>query len=1052
MVDSYPTRESLGTLITVGFVVYITSRGGMSEWSIVHDSKSCVPKGPWVQIPLPPFLINGILLTRMSYTNEKSIQAPSNAEIEAKVLVLDRECRVLSFTPSLKSSFLIGDQDIGKSIYNLTELLKFSPNLVEDTQKVLRTGLTLDREVLWGDSHCLLQKIDGCPDASGGIQFLVVSYFATEGFQQILNAKQKSDELRKCVMDAVLSNLCVLDREGYILEVNEGWNKFSESNGAVISEKTGRGSNYLAICRAAADSEESIDAQRAANGISDVLSGRIDSFEMEYPCHSPDEMRWFLMRVTALKRPEGGAIVSHIDVSFRKKAEFAIRESEQRFKMMSDQAPVLIWMTDESGRGIFFNRMWLEFTNHSDEQDLVSEWQKFVHPEDLETLTKMYWDAIHDQQSIRHEFRFRHHKLGYRWLMLVGVPRYGSQKEYLGHIGACTDISDLKRLENELRLAMDSAQQAYAAKSIFLATMSHEIRTPLNAIIGMSSVLLDMNLNPEQAEIANIVNSTGESLLSLVSGILDYSKMESGRIDLEHRSFVLEGPLFNAIEAVYRLAQNEGLRFSYIIDSELPMYVMGDSTRVYQVSLNLLSNALKFTKSGMVNIAVSATEDAEKPMIQIRVTDTGIGIEEQALKRIFEPFLQEDSSTTRNYGGTGLGLAICKKIVEVMGGRIWVSSQKGVGSAFFVEFPLIAAEVAGSGLDTQESVLLLVADPNQQITLRGQLQRLGYSVHTAYHPDSMPVLAAAIVDGDSLAQIPQNLDRNLVYVLCESGDQTLLEYDKRLVHPVRITDLQKILHRRNQEVNGDKKPIDGHEPIPSLRILVVEDSEPNRRLMQMFLAQPGYQVECVADGLQALECLRTQSFDIVLLDIQMPGMDGITCAKEIIKMYPEPIFRPAIMAVSANVFLQYRQACEDAGMNAFLTKPIRKAELLQKIMQITPIVDIQFLLKDTEGTPVPELQAFLRELITGWSEEAVQLKEKFGKATQELDLAKIGSVLHQLKGSAAGLGMKRLAIFCNAMFPKAKNNVGTDWSQVLAELDVLIQLSGEKFLDAISGL
>ncbi|MBW7875518.1 MAG: response regulator [Candidatus Cloacimonetes bacterium] len=978
---------------------------------------------------------------------------PDTQDLEMAVLVLNPDLRIRSFTPSIKKLFFLKEQDIGKQIEEIDEILHISPGLIEDAKVVLISKLAQAREVAGNNSRQLLQKIDFCPDELGEVQFLLVSFFAVDGLKEASSAKRKSDELRKSVMDALISNLCVLDREGNILEVNEGWNRFAEDNGASICERTGTGSNYLAVCRAAADSEESLDAKMAAEGISEVLSGSKDSFEMEYPCDSPEEMRWYLMRVTALKRPEGGAIVSHIDISFRKKAESAIRESEQRFRIMSDQAPVLIWMTDETGRGVFFNRLWFEFTNHTQEQDLLDGWQQFVHPEDKEELTRAYWNAIHNRDTIRHEFRFLHHISGYRWLMLVGVPRHGSQNDYLGHIGACSDITDLKRLENELRNAIDNAQKADAAKTIFLATMSHEIRTPLNAIIGMSSVLLDMNLNPEQTEIASIVHNNGESLLSLVSGILDYSKMEAGQVDLEHRSFVLERPILNAVEAVYRLAQNKGLRFSYIIDSELPMYVMGDSTRVYQVSLNLLSNALKFTKSGMVNIAVSASWDATIPMIQIRVTDTGVGIEEQAQKRIFEPFLQEDSSTTRNYGGTGLGLAICKKIVEVMGGRIWVSSQKGVGSAFFVEFPLIPAEVVQSVPDAQESILLLVEDPNQQITLRGQLKRLGYSILTSYTSDSQPV-SAVIADGNSLAMVPQNLDKNLVYVLCEPGNQSRLDYDKRLAHPVRITDLQKILHRRNQEISNGSRPADGHEPGQILRILVVEDSAPNRRLMQIFLSQPGYQIECAVDGLQALEYLRTQAFDVVLLDIQMPGMDGITCAKEIAKMIPEPIFRPAIMAISANVFLQYRQACEEAGMSAFMAKPIRKEKLLQKITQLTPIVDIKPLINDMQGMPVHELKKYLVDLVTGWIRELHTLRSGFDEAASLNDSTKISAILHQIKGSAASLGMKRLAIYCHNQFLRQKHNISMDHSSIATELFWLAEFSANQLLAQIfdSGL
>ncbi|MBX3026122.1 PAS domain S-box protein [bacterium] len=643
------------------------------------------------------------------------------------------------------------------------------------------------------------------------------------------------------------------------------------------------------------------------------------------------------------------------DISARLAVERALRDSEARLRSVVDTATDAIITADDHGIIQSWNAAAVRIFGYAPEEAVGRN---------VAMLAAAPHDARHDAYLRRYRDEGTAH--------IIGVVRELEARRRDGTAIAVElavndvplergrmfsaivrDITARKQAEAELHAAKEAAEAATRAKSLFLANMSHEIRTPMNGVVGMTSLLLDTPLTPEQREFATTIRASADALLTVINDILDFSKIESGQLDLDVHAFDLRECLEGALDVVAPRAAAKGIDLAYHVDPSVPAGLIGDSSRLRQVLVNLLGNGVKFTERGEVTITVGARPAATAGAIEVefRIADTGIGIPAERMDRLFQSFSQVDPTTTRQYGGTGLGLAISRRLTELMGGRIWVTSTPGQGSVF--SFTVVGRATAGSPqrhlgaaptMLAERPILIVDDSPTNRRILAlqteswGMRPRLAASAAEALREiDAGEPFALALVDlqmpdmdGLALARAIRARGRPLPLVLLSSLGSRIDggEFAATLTKPVKPSQLfDAILGVLGQHAAA---PPPAHRDVhfdrdlaarAPLRILLAEDNPINQKVALRVLGRLGYRADLAINGREVLQALERQAYDVVLLDVQMPVMDGLTAARAIRDRWPERPVR--LVAMTANAMEGDRQTCLAAGMDDYLSKPVQ---------------------------------------------------------------------------------------------------------------------------------
>lgn len=703
---------------------------------------------------------------------------------------------------------------------------------------------------------------------------------------------------------------------------------------------------------------------RITNMFKEIQAGTVDeTIRLPHPTRSDEVgelIHWFNTFLDSLAE--------------KKKAEESLHESQEQYRSVVNNLTEIIFQTNRQGNWTFLNPAWYDITGFAVEESIGKPFYPYVHPDDL-AHNKATFDALlrREADSCRHIVRYQTRNGDYRALEVYARPTLDKNGNIIGTSGTLNDVTERFLAEQQMQQAKEASEAANRAKSEFLANMSHEIRTPMNPIIGMTELLLDTPLTPEQHNMITTVQSAGKALLAIINDILDFSKIEAGKMTLEQIPFSLRTIMEETADLLSRRARAKGLSLMTYVDPQIQRRVLGDPVRLRQILLNLAGNAVKFTHSGEIIIRARAhTATADTLTLLFDISDTGIGIAPEVRKRLFQPFTQADGSTTRKYGGTGLGLSISKHLVEMMQGEIGVESKEGQGSRFFFSItlpyatdsqPLPAPPASLAAL----RILLVNGSSGSREIIAAYLNAWG--MHCTVLADSAQTLAqvaAAQTAGQRYdlvllntplsTPVEKDLYRRLRALPTPPKIILLAVYKQATHQPAAAavegadTVLLKPI-RQSQLFDGiastiapplaaspivppsptplAQSPLTAASQLPAVTLLLAEDNPANQQLALLMLKKLGYQVLLAANGHQAVHAAFDHQPALILMDCQMPDMDGFEATAAIRSREKSTGRHIPIIAMTANAMQGDRERCLDAGMDDYISKPVSPKQLKQ---------------------------------------------------------------------------------------------------------------------------
>jgi PAS domain S-box-containing protein len=769
------------------------------------------------------------------------------------------------------------------------------------------------------------------------------------------------------------------------------------------------------------------------------------------------------------------------DVTERERAVRAIRESREQLKYIVDHAVEVIYNADVYGRFTFTNESAQAIAGLTADELIGRHFSELVRADFRQQALEFYAHQL--KQRIKHTyFEFPAVFPDGRELWLGQNVQLMERADGLaGFQAVARDITAQRRIDSELARARDIAIDSARLKSEFLANMSHEIRTPMNGIIGMSGLLLDTGLSGEQREIADTIRGSAESLLSIINDILDFSKIEAGQLTFDESDFDVRDAVESALDLVVEQAHAKGIELAAVVAPNVPL-VRGDAGRLRQVLTNLAGNAVKFTSEGEVVVRVDLAESGpEAVLLRFEVRDTGIGIAPADQARLFQPFTQADMSSSRRYGGTGLGLAISRQLVELMGGEINVESSIGKGSSFRFTVHLRLARVLAPPPRVLPNgrVLLVEAHETTRNALEHQLAVLhvfgGVAVNGA---DALATLqeAAAGPDAFDIAIIDEHLpdmdgldlasrvrhdpllQETKVIILttfASRRDQARLDsagVERTLIKPIKRAllgdTLATLLGAPGTAARLDQQSTPRGAPRAKAirRVLVAEDNAVNQRVAVRQLQKLGYTADVVGNGLEALDALERTPYDLILMDCQMPEMDGYRATAEI-RRREVAGRRTPIVAMTANALEGDRERCLAAGMDDYIPKPVREAELASALLRWLPDEDVPIDPSAIKGLREIDdgRDDLLREVIGLFAGETPPRVAAIVAAAQTGDTEALWRAAHALRSGAANLGAVHVVRLCDTIERRSRSG----HMEGVAELVVELQPAAEEALRAL---
>ncbi len=924
--------------------------------------------------------------------------------------------------PSLDLASLMGAEDIARATRVLAELERVGTrNGTNEYRFRRKDGGFVDVEI----------RSTVIPSGNGTRAVLGIARDITER-KTTEHALRESEERFRAMADSCPTMMWVTDADGSNQFVNRTYREFFGISGEQVA-----GDKWGSLIHPD-------DAAAYIGAFTAAVRGHTP-FRAETRVRRADgEWRWLASYADPRWSP-AGEFLGHVglspDITERRQAEDALRHSEEKFRQLAENIREVFWMMNAAGTEILYVSPAYEPIWGRTCEDLYRNpmaWLEAIEPDDREHAHTVFLAQMQGQ-SIASEYRIRTPSGEMKWIRDKAFPVRDHTGEIIRVVGIAEDISDAKQAEAAVREAKDAAEAANRSKSDFLANMSHEIRTPLNGVIGMAGLLRETKLTEEQRHCAEVVSLCGESLLGVINDILDFSKIEAGKLELETVEFNLRTTLDETLRLLSVRAAEKGLELKSVIAPGVPLRLRGDPGRLRQVVLNLAGNAVKFTAGGKVVVrARLEREDACSAVVRIDVEDTGIGIPADRQADIFSPFIQVDGSTTRKYGGTGLGLAISRQLVQLLGGEIGVESEPGKGSTFWFTSAFGKPAPGSAPAKDLENVRVLVVDESK--TRRQRVCRFLYE--GGYRPE------AANDDNAALAMLAQALSEGDPFLVLMGSHAPGIhkladpELQKTIVcgiaKPIRRQQLYRsIATALGRPISDADFAPDGHVSLRRkrhARILMAEDNITNQQVGLAILEKLGYRADAVADGDEALASLRRIRYDLVLMDCQMPVMNGYEAATRI-RDPLSGVLNPAIpiVALTAHAMKGDREKCFAAGMNDYVVKPVEPATLGAAIERWLPRAQTGTPRNAAAQVETPKVfdEAALMQRLMGDANLACTVLGTFledmprqlvalASHLDAGDPAAARRVAHSIKGAAATAGAEALRITAGEMEQAAK--------------------------------